>query len=201
MRTVLGSHGKLLYRRRIQMIEPVFAHTKHNRTITRFYRRGRKAVRTEWRLVSDGNPQSHQAPPPPAHRRRGLIQDPRRSHCQKQANRFPTVLTAQRVARQTRDQRASQRRFCIHEHADFHPPRIGPSRVLPLARSSHVAVVAPIGVRGRPGCQRPPHLPGGSLYAWTGSVGSVSPSTYMIGRLALGHETAASVLAAFPLER
>jgi hypothetical protein len=38
MRTVLGSHGKLLYRRRIQMIEPVFAHTKHNRTITRFHR-------------------------------------------------------------------------------------------------------------------------------------------------------------------
>jgi hypothetical protein len=34
MRTVLGSHGKLLYRKRIQMIEPVFAHTKHNRTIT-----------------------------------------------------------------------------------------------------------------------------------------------------------------------
>ena len=47
MRTVLGSHGKLLYRRPIQMIEPVFAHTKHNRTITRFHRRGRKAVRTE----------------------------------------------------------------------------------------------------------------------------------------------------------
>ena len=36
MRGVLGSHGKLLYRRRIQMIEPVFAHTKHNPTITRF---------------------------------------------------------------------------------------------------------------------------------------------------------------------
>ena len=51
MRTVLGSHGKLLYRRRIQMIEPVFAHTKHNRTITRFHRRGRTAVRTEWRLL------------------------------------------------------------------------------------------------------------------------------------------------------
>ncbi|HET6868032.1 MAG TPA: transposase [Solirubrobacteraceae bacterium] len=51
MRTVLGSHGKLLYRRRIQIIEPVFAHTKHNRTITRFHRRGRKAVRTEWRLL------------------------------------------------------------------------------------------------------------------------------------------------------
>jgi transposase len=51
MRTVLGLHGKLLYRRRIQMIEPVFAHTKHNRTITRFHHRGRGAVRTEWRLL------------------------------------------------------------------------------------------------------------------------------------------------------
>jgi hypothetical protein len=51
MRTVLGAHGKLLYRRRIQMIEPVFAHTKHNRTITRFHRKGRTAVRTEWRLL------------------------------------------------------------------------------------------------------------------------------------------------------
>jgi Transposase DDE domain len=51
MRTVPGSHGKLLYRKRIQMIEPVFAHTKHNRTITRFHRRGRTAVRTEWRLL------------------------------------------------------------------------------------------------------------------------------------------------------
>lgn len=34
MRAVLDSaHGKELYRRRIQMIEPVFAHTKHNRLI------------------------------------------------------------------------------------------------------------------------------------------------------------------------
>jgi hypothetical protein len=30
MRTVLANHGKLIYRKRIQMIEPVFAHTKHN---------------------------------------------------------------------------------------------------------------------------------------------------------------------------
>ena len=45
------AHGKQLYRKRIQMIEPVFAHTKHNRTITRFHRRGRTAVRTEWRLL------------------------------------------------------------------------------------------------------------------------------------------------------
>ena len=43
--------GKELYRRRKQMIEPVFAHTKHNRQITRFLRRGRTAVRTEWRLL------------------------------------------------------------------------------------------------------------------------------------------------------
>ena len=35
----------------MQMIEPVFGHTKHNRTITRFHRRGRTAVRTEWRLL------------------------------------------------------------------------------------------------------------------------------------------------------
>ena len=52
MRTVLDSpHGKELYRKRIQMIEPVFAHTKHNRLITRFHRKGRIKVRTEWRLL------------------------------------------------------------------------------------------------------------------------------------------------------
>jgi transposase len=52
MRAVLASdHGRDLYRKRMQMIEPVFAHTKHNRLITRFHRRGRTAVRTEWRLM------------------------------------------------------------------------------------------------------------------------------------------------------
>jgi transposase len=52
MRNALASPtGKELYRRRKQMIEPVFAHTKHNRHITRFLRRGRTAVRTEWRLL------------------------------------------------------------------------------------------------------------------------------------------------------
>jgi len=52
MRTVLAAgQGKGLYRKRMQMIEPVFAHTKHNRLITRFHRRGRAAVRTEWRLL------------------------------------------------------------------------------------------------------------------------------------------------------
>ena len=41
-----------LYRRRQPMIEPVFGQTKHNRGIARFQRRGRAAVRAEWRLVT-----------------------------------------------------------------------------------------------------------------------------------------------------
>jgi transposase len=52
MRHVLASeHGKALYRQRQHIIESVFANTKHNRGITRFHRRGRAAVRTEWRLT------------------------------------------------------------------------------------------------------------------------------------------------------
>ena len=34
------------------MIEPVFGHTKHNRGMGRFHRRGRGAVRAEWRLIT-----------------------------------------------------------------------------------------------------------------------------------------------------
>jgi transposase len=52
MRRVLRTeHGRELYRRRQAMIEPVFAQTKSNRGIDRFRRRGRGAVRTEWRLI------------------------------------------------------------------------------------------------------------------------------------------------------
>jgi hypothetical protein len=52
MRYVLASQlGEQLYRKRKHMIEPVFGHTKHNRGVTRFHRRGRTAVRTEWRLL------------------------------------------------------------------------------------------------------------------------------------------------------
>ena len=52
MRYVLnGEVGNELYRKRKQMIEPVFGHSRHNRGVTRFHRRGRKAVRTEWRLM------------------------------------------------------------------------------------------------------------------------------------------------------
>jgi transposase len=51
MRGVLESElGGALYRLRKQTVEPVIGHTKHNRGFNRFHRRGRKAVRTEWRL-------------------------------------------------------------------------------------------------------------------------------------------------------
>jgi len=52
MRRVLSSElGEELYRKRKQTVEPVFGHTKHNRQFGRFHRRGRAAVRTEWRLI------------------------------------------------------------------------------------------------------------------------------------------------------
>jgi transposase len=44
--------GKRLYRRRAELVEPVFAHTKHTRQITRFSRRGHTAVQAEWRLIA-----------------------------------------------------------------------------------------------------------------------------------------------------
>jgi transposase len=46
------SAGKRLYRRRAELVEPVFAHTKHTRGIGRFSRRGHTAVRAEWRLIA-----------------------------------------------------------------------------------------------------------------------------------------------------
>ncbi len=53
MRRVLQTDfGRALYRRRQAMIEPVFGHTKFNRRIDRFQRRGRSAARAEWRLIT-----------------------------------------------------------------------------------------------------------------------------------------------------
>jgi transposase len=53
MRDALQSdYGGGLYRRRKAMVEPVFAQTKHNRRINQFQRRGRSAVRSEWRLIT-----------------------------------------------------------------------------------------------------------------------------------------------------
>jgi transposase len=51
MRAVLQSeHGGERYRKRRQTVEPLFGNTKHNKGVTRFLRRGRVKVRTEWRL-------------------------------------------------------------------------------------------------------------------------------------------------------
>ena len=53
MRRVLQTElGNALYRKRQISIEPVFAHTKFNRRIDRFQRRGRSACRSEWRLIT-----------------------------------------------------------------------------------------------------------------------------------------------------
>ena len=53
MRRVLDSdHGRELYAKRKLSIEPVFGQIKHNRRIDHFKRRGRAAVRSEWRLIA-----------------------------------------------------------------------------------------------------------------------------------------------------
>jgi transposase len=52
MRRLLASeHGRPLYRKRKQTVEPLFGNTKHNNGVYRFHRRGRVKVRTEWRLL------------------------------------------------------------------------------------------------------------------------------------------------------
>ena len=53
MRRLLQTElGGRLYRKRSETVEPMFGHTKHNRSFDRFQRRGRSAVRTEWRLIA-----------------------------------------------------------------------------------------------------------------------------------------------------
>ena len=53
MRRVLRSEtGSKLYSRRQGMVEPVYADIKQNRRAGRFKRRGRAAVRSEWRLIT-----------------------------------------------------------------------------------------------------------------------------------------------------
>jgi transposase len=44
--------GRQLYRQRQAIIEPVFGHTKFNRRLERFRRRGLAACRAEWRLIA-----------------------------------------------------------------------------------------------------------------------------------------------------
>jgi transposase len=51
-RALETTKGKELYSRRQAMVEPVFADIKQNRRAGRFKRRGRAAVRSEWRLIA-----------------------------------------------------------------------------------------------------------------------------------------------------
>jgi len=44
--------GQALYRRRQQIVEPVFAKTKITRRADRFLRRGLSACRAEWQLIA-----------------------------------------------------------------------------------------------------------------------------------------------------
>jgi hypothetical protein len=53
MRRVLATdHGRSIYRQRMATVEPVFGQLKFNRRFDRFHRRGRSAVRSEWRLAA-----------------------------------------------------------------------------------------------------------------------------------------------------
>lgn len=50
---ILGTpDGQALYRRRQQIVEPIFAHTKILRGIDRFQRRGLAACAAEWKLIA-----------------------------------------------------------------------------------------------------------------------------------------------------
>src|SRR3954464_11705700 len=51
-RVITTEYGAALYRRRQQMIEPIFAQTEVTRRANRFQRRGLKASRSEWRLIA-----------------------------------------------------------------------------------------------------------------------------------------------------
>jgi transposase len=51
-RVLATDSGKELYLRRQGMVEPVFGQVKSNRGANRFLRRGRSAVRSEWRLLT-----------------------------------------------------------------------------------------------------------------------------------------------------
>jgi hypothetical protein len=52
LHTLSTEEGKAAYQRRQQLIEPVFAHWKHIRGITRVWRRGRQAVQAEIDLIA-----------------------------------------------------------------------------------------------------------------------------------------------------
>jgi len=51
-RVLATEQGHALYRQRQHLIETLFGSVKHNRGLRSFHRRGRAAVRTEWRLIT-----------------------------------------------------------------------------------------------------------------------------------------------------
>jgi len=74
MRYLLATEtGHRLYRKRQATVEPVFGQTVFNRKLTRFHRRGRAAVHSEWRLIaSTHNRQPAEATQPPNSHRRAV---------------------------------------------------------------------------------------------------------------------------------
>ena len=51
-RKLLTKRGEALYRRRAQIVEPVFGQIKDPRGIRRFMRRGLAACQAEWKLIA-----------------------------------------------------------------------------------------------------------------------------------------------------
>ena len=73
------------------MIEPVFGHTKHNRGMGRFHRRGRGAVRAEWRLITATHNLLKLCDTPP---HRGRLSGPRRRAAPTIARNRPRIRIA-----------------------------------------------------------------------------------------------------------
>jgi transposase len=97
MRYVLASTpGEQLYKRRKQMIEPVFGHTRHNRSVTRLLRRGRSAAVPPCKPLTFDQPAAcrsgRRARRQPARNFRELLQPPKA--LLKRAIRALTVSTS-----------------------------------------------------------------------------------------------------------
>jgi Transposase DDE domain len=103
MRHVLDTEvGRGLYRQRRETVEPLFGHTKQNRKFTRFHRRGRLGVRTEWRLLmtTPNLTKRHRYHSPPATPRRQTPTATRVACSPRPAARADTILNAKSVVRQ-----------------------------------------------------------------------------------------------------
>jgi hypothetical protein len=70
-RLLATDSGKELYLRRQGIVERVFGQVKSNRGVNRFLRRGRAAVRSEWRLLTATHNLLKTSPPPDRNRLRG----------------------------------------------------------------------------------------------------------------------------------